>query len=87
MFYYQGYEIAEEYTSLDEEQMHVLYACYWMVDNRSTIRETAKNCEYSATTFWRRIHNECKNLSPELYECVLRQIKLNMKRIGKKWKK
>lgn len=82
MLYYQGYEIAEEYTSLDEEQMHVLYACHWMVDNRSTIRETAKNCEYSTTTFWRRIHNECKDLSPELHECVLRQIKINMERIG-----
>lgn len=33
MLYYQGYEIAEEYNYLEEEELHVLYACHWMVDN------------------------------------------------------
>lgn len=78
MLYYQGYEIAEEYSYLEEEELHVLYACHWMVDNRSTIRETAANCEYSATTFWRRIHNECRQLSPELYRCVVKQMHANL---------
>ena len=83
MLYYQGYEIPEEYSYLEEEELHVLYACHWMVDNRSTIRETAVNCGYSATTFWRRIHKECKQLSPELYRCVVRQMKKNLERRGK----
>lgn len=83
MLYYQGYEISEEYSYLEEEELHVLYACYWMVNNRSTIRETAVNCGYSATTFWRRIHKECKQLSPELYRCVVRQMRKNLKRRGK----
>lgn len=83
MLYYQGYEIPEEYSYLEEEELHVLYACYWMVNNRSTIRETAVNCGYSATTFWRRIHKECKQLSPELYRCVVRQMKKNLERRGK----
>lgn len=83
MLYYQGYEISEEYSYLEEEELHVLYACYWMVNNRSTIRETAVNCGYSATTFWRRIHKECKQLSPELYRCVVRQMKKNLERRGK----
>lgn len=82
MLYYQGYEIPER-DYLTTEEIHALYACHWMVDNRSTIRETAANCEYSTTTFWRRIHNECKQLSPELYRCVVRQIKKNLERRGK----
>ena len=82
MLYYQNYEIPEK-DYLSSEEKHVLYACCWMVDNCSTIRETAVNCEYSATTFWRRIHNECRQLSPKLYRCVVRQMKKNLKRRGK----
>ena len=38
MIYYQNYEIPEK-DYLSNEELHVLYACCWMVDNRSTIRE------------------------------------------------
>ena len=82
MIYYQNYEIPEK-DFLSNEELHVLYACCWMVDNRSTIRETAVNCGYSRSTLWRRIHNECRQLSPELYRCVVRQIQKNLKRRGK----
>ena len=82
MLYYQNYEIPDK-DYLSSEEKHVLYACCWMVDNCSTIRETAVNCGYSATTFWRRIHNECGQLSPELYRCVVRQMQKNLKRRGK----
>ena len=82
MLYYQKYEIPEK-DCLSSEEMHVLYACHWMVDNHSTIRETAVHCEYSATTFWIRIHNECRQLSPELYRCVVKQIQKNLERRGK----
>ena len=82
MLYYQNYEIPEK-DYLSSEEKHVLYACCWMVDNRSTIRETAVNCEYSATTLWRRIHNECKQSSPKLYRCVVKQMKKNLKKRGK----
>lgn len=67
MLYYEGYELAEEYWCVNEEELHVLYACHWMVDNRATIRETARNCEYSPTTFWRRIHKKCKSY---LLSCI-----------------
>lgn len=40
MLYYQNYEIPEK-EYLSSEEMHVLYACCWMVDNQSTIRKTA----------------------------------------------
>lgn len=82
MLYYQNYEIPKK-DCLSSEEMHVLYACHWMVDNHSTIRETAIHCEYSATTFWRRIHNECRQLSPKLYRCVVRQMKNNLEKRGK----
>lgn len=82
MLYYQNYEIPEK-EYLSSEEMHVLYACCWMVDNQSTIRKTAVNCEYSATTFWRRIHNECRQLSPELYRCVVKQMQKNLEKRGK----
>ena len=82
MLYYQNYEIPEK-DYLSSEEKHVLYACCWMVDNRSTIRETAEKCGYSRSTFWRRIHNECRQLSPELYRCVVRQMQKNLKRRGK----
>lgn len=54
MLYYQGYEITGKYGYLEEEELHVLYACHWMVDNHSTIYEAALYCEYSATTLWRK---------------------------------
>lgn len=82
MLYYQCYEIAEK-DRLSNEEKYVLCACCWMVDNRSTIRETAVKYGYSATTFWRRIHNECRQLSPELYRCVVRQMQKNLERRGK----
>lgn len=82
MLYYQNYEVPEK-DRLSNEENYVLYACHWMVDNRSTIRETAVKYGYSATTFWRRIHNECRQLSPELYRCVVRQMQKNLERRGK----
>lgn len=82
MLYYQNYEIPEK-DCLSSEEMHVLYACHWLVDNHSTIRETAIHCKYASTTFWRRIHNECRQLSPELYRCVVRQMKNNLEKRGK----
>lgn len=83
MLYYQGYKIAGKYGYLEEKEEHVLYACCWLVDNHSTIREAAINCDYSATTLWRRIHNECRQLSPELYGRVVMQMQRNLKRRGK----
>lgn len=82
MLYYQNYEIPEK-DCLSSEERHVLCACCWMVDNHSTIRETAEKYRYSATTFWRRIHNECRQLSPELYRRVMKQMQKNLERRGK----
>lgn len=84
MLYYEGYQLAESYDCVNEEQMHVLYACYWMVENDASIRATAAKWEYSYATCWRRIHKECKELSPDLYEDVLKQIERNLRKRGKR---
>lgn len=80
LFYYDGYQITKEYYLLDEEDIKVLDACIWMIDNRASIRVTAKNCEYSKSTFHRRIHKECKELSYELYKLVQAQMKINLEK-------
>lgn len=79
MLTFKGFEIVNRYP-LNEEELHVLYACEWMVYNKSTIRVTAEKWDYSATTFWRRIHKECKELSPDLYKRVCHQMRVNLER-------
>ena len=78
---FEGYELDDVLGwNLDEEEKLVLRACIWMVDNQSTVRRTAANFGYSHSTFWRRIHKKCKELSPDLYKRVCYQMKVNKKR-------
>lgn len=77
-YYFDDFEISKSRYELSEEEKHTLGACIWMIDNRSTIRETAKNCDYAPTTFWRRIHYKCKYLSPEIYKLVCKQMHANL---------
>lgn len=78
--YYNGYEIVKPTYMLTLEEKKTLDACHWMVDNKSTIRETAINWCYSYTTLWRRIHRKCSKLSPELYKLMVKQMKENLER-------
>lgn len=80
LFYYEDYQITKEYYLLSKEEIKVLDACIWMVENRTSIRVTAKNCGYSKSTLHRRIHNECKELSLELYNLVKVQMKINIEK-------
>lgn len=80
ILYYENYQISEEFYFLDDYQKKVLMACCYMVDNKTTLRITAENCGYSTTTLWRRIHKECKQISPELYKCVCNRMRLNLER-------
>ena len=63
-------------VELSDKEKDIIIACIWLVDHRSTIRETAKNNQFAIATLWRGIHNDCKRLSPELYDCVVRQMKI-----------
>lgn len=86
---YGGYEITKLNFLLDEEEIKCIEACIFMVENKTSIRATAKNCCYRKSTFHRRIHSMCRDLSPELYEVVKRQMKENLKKRGcrRNWKK
>lgn len=76
------YEVKK--AGLSEEERRVLFACDWMVDHNETIRETAKAWGYPSTTFWRKIHFVCPELSPDLYDDVKKQIKINIRKRRKR---
>ena len=79
MNYYRNYQL-DSLTEFDLSQadMNLLDACIWMVDNRATIRCTASNCGFTRSTLHRLIHTRLKNLSFELYQCVMRVINNNL---------
>lgn len=64
-------------SEMTNEELNVLDSCVYLVNNKSTIRITAWKYGYSSTTFWRRIHYVCKELSPELYKLVCDQLNIN----------
>lgn len=73
---------------MSAKEHRILYACQWMVDNHATIRTTAKEFGYATSSFWRMIHRDCKDLSPDLYVSVQNQMDENLKhRRSRKWKK
>lgn len=76
----RGFKITKSRHEMSAEEVKALYACDHMVHNHLTLAETAKDCGYSTTTFWRRVHNECKELAPGLYKDVCHQMKLNLAR-------
>ena len=42
-----------------------------------------QNYEIPEKDYLSSIHNECRQLSPELYRCVMRQMQKNLERRGK----
>lgn len=48
----------------------------WLIENKTTIRKTAKEFLISKSQLHRDLHY-IKNLSYELYQCVVRQLKKN----------
>lgn len=84
-FFYKGWEVSDLYKtkSLNERQMNILDACIYYSEEGSTIRDAAPKFGLSSTSFWRGIHNECKEISPELYEEVKKQIKRNLRKVGR----
>lgn len=78
---YKGYKI-EGKDWIDDKELALLCACYWMVDNRATIRQTAENCNFARSTLDYKIHKKLKFLCPDLYQAVCHQMKENMKRWG-----
>lgn len=73
------FELTKPIENLSYFEMGVICTCCWMVNNKETIRGTADHWVISSTTFWRRIHKECKDLSPDLYKAVCNQMAFNLK--------
>lgn len=84
---YASYGLTKNYFDMPMEEKLVITACYWMVKNKQTIRATAYHFHFSSTTFWRRIHFTCSDLSPALYKDVKKQLKENLKKRGNYAKK
>lgn len=83
--YFHEYQLADTITSIDSEDGQILGACYWLVQNKETIRVTAKKFEYgSFSNFHKKIHKDCSRLSPELYAVICRQLQENHVR-GMHW--
>lgn len=78
---YRGYEL-ERVSHVDDNELKLLRASCWLVNNKATIRETAENCDFAKSTLHEKIHKELRYLSPDLYREVIHQMKENMKRWG-----
>lgn len=86
--YFRGYEIESmesPFFILTDKEYDLLDACYWMVENKATIRKTAENTDFSKSTLHYQIHHELKYLSPELYDAVKKQMKENIDRRRRKY--
>ena len=82
--YFKSYKISEDYQYVSNEDMRILYACDWLVEQQTSIRKAAKYWGFSKSTLWRKIHKNCKDLSPELYKQVVKQLEENYSIRGEK---
>lgn len=72
MYQWKGYQLDSLMVfDLTEQDVHLLDACIFLVDNNYSIRKTAENVGYSKSTLHRRIHMNLRRLSYELYRCTL----------------
>ncbi len=72
-----------KYSKLNNEYKRVLSACQFMVEQEASIRVAAFYYNFSTSTLWRRIHKVCKELSPVLYDKVVKRMSLNLERSRK----
>lgn len=63
--------------NLSEREEEIFQIGHFLVDNRVSIRQCARNFDISKSCIHRRIHKELKDISFELYKCVCRQLQLN----------
>lgn len=78
-FNYQDFESLENFLNegvnlyeLSQEELEILYAVSIMVDNKYSIRETARECCMARATLHKRIHRILPKISLELYDVVKR---------------
>ena len=66
-----------ELTDLDKQ---ILDSAIWIVDNKVSIRQTAKEFYISKSKLQRQLSDKLKKLSYELYCCVRNQLLENKKK-------
>ena len=82
--YYENYLMDDvllwELTDKDKE---ILNSAIYIVDNGCSIRECSRNFGISKSQLHRDIHSKIKRISYELYQCVVKQLKVNKRRYFK----
>lgn len=62
---------------VDEDEMRLLMAAEWIVNEEDVLRNTAKKYGYAYQSLWTYIHRDLKELCPELYEKTAAQLQKN----------
>lgn len=83
-FKYGDYTISKSYFELNDKEIETLEMGIIVVKEMRTLRCIASFFDVSFSTVHRRIHKICKELSPELYKLVCKQLKENHVR-GMHW--
>lgn len=79
--YYCGWLLGDTVNMWDltDSDKRLLDAAIYQVDNKSTIRDTARNFNFTRSTYHRLIHTRLKLLSYELYQSVFAVLFNNIK--------
>jgi hypothetical protein len=78
LYVYNGYSLDDNIKyDLSDKDRDLLDACIYLVDNRSSIRVTAKNYGYRKSSLHRYIHLRLPKLSHELFGLVKIQMNVN----------
>lgn len=77
--YYENYQLNDGVYIffLSNSDKQVLDEAIWLVDNKVSIRQVSKEFGRTKSSVHRDIHTRLRNLSFELYCCVLKQLKKN----------
>lgn len=79
MFNYYGWSLdCKSRVELSNDETHLLDACIWLIEHKSTIRDTATNWGYGKSNLHRLIHNNVAYLSPDLYASLKKRLGINL---------
>lgn len=82
--YYENYLMDDTLLwELSDKDKEILNSAIYIVDNCCSIRECSKNFGISKSQLHRDIHSKVKKISYELYQCVIKQLKVNKRRYFK----
>lgn len=71
---YEGYQLDVPLYELTPKDKDLLFYAYTLVDNKWSIRQTAKNCLIPKSTLYDNLLRNLPKISFELYQCVRKVI-------------